>query len=529
VRVESDAELRYQFDNLDPAKAYDVHFSFWLGSGSNRVQQIQIDGANLGSSYTIVPGVRQDVTVSVPRSAYYDDGRVVVGLRRTNATTGAFVNTIALEERTIPAPDPCQVQESPAYTEVYGTLALGGAAAPVGTVVKALNPRGDTVGCWVVNASGQYGLMRIYGENTQVIPATPGMRDGEEVEFRVNDAPVIATIPWRDDRAAHQVNLEGVEVVHQSLLIRPGWNLISFYVEPIVLRPERVLRSIAGRYDLILCDGTIYGPSLPPDFITLTELHGGVACYLHATSPTAMNLVVEGTRIPVTTPIALKKGWNWHGYLPGQSLPVAEALQSISGKYTRLLSIDRTHDVSLPTFSSLTRMEPGQGYLIYMTQDATLVYPAIDAARVQSAPQPTVSQGCDNVAPTPALTLVYGDVRISGQAAVPGTKVEALAPDGTLTGCFVVQNEGEFGLMHVYGAWTEEEAGLRAGEPIGWRVNGVLAQAGEAILWQDDRTPHRLELDGVHPPLFLPLIQAEPATEASSSEGEQIFLPAIDR
>jgi hypothetical protein len=530
-RRDTDADVRYRFDNLHPDKDYLVHLTFWLAGGVPRTMQIAVDGDNQGAPYTIQPTVRQDVSIAVPRVHYYDDGSIDVRMQRLDAPGGAFVNTIALEERTVAPANPCVVEETPNWTEIYGALTLDDRPAPVGTVVQALNPRGETVGCFAVNASGQYGFMRIYGEDSSANPVVPGMRAGETVDLRVDGNKVALDPPfvWQADRARHQTNLDAQDLANQSLLVRPGWNLLSFFLKPPLSQPAQVLRSLAGRYDRVLGDGTIYDPALTDTYNTLNALTPGQAYYVRSTAGSTVNALVDGVRVPVNTPRSLVQGWNWIGYLPRWSLPVADALHAIEGKYKRVLGISSTYDTDLPSYSTLTRMEPGQGYLIYMTTAATLVYPEVDAARAQPAPLPAISQGCDNLAPTPALTLVYGDVRVGGQAAAPGTKVEAFAPDGTLAGCFVVQNQGEFGLMHVYGAWTEEEAGLRAGDPMVWRVNGVTAQAGEAILWQDDRTPHRLELDGVHPPLFLPWIHTAPGVEASSSDTERLFLPSIDR
>ena len=88
-------------------------------------------------------------------------------------------------------------------------MQVDGADAPVGTIVEAVSPRGDVVGCFEVTTAGHYGAMYIYGEDTSANPPIPGMRDGETVTFRVNGVVATATpsLTWHDDKAPHQVNL----------------------------------------------------------------------------------------------------------------------------------------------------------------------------------------------------------------------------------------------------------------------------------------------------------------------------------
>lgn len=101
------------------------------------------------------------------------------------------------------------VQNTPAFTIVYGSIQTNGLPAPAGTVVEARNPRGDTVGCFVVSTEGEYGFMYVYGEDENVDPPVPGMREGEIVEFYIEGTSATATpaLPWAGDRELHQVAL----------------------------------------------------------------------------------------------------------------------------------------------------------------------------------------------------------------------------------------------------------------------------------------------------------------------------------
>ena len=127
------------------------------------------------------------------------------------------------------AESPCHVVETPSYSLAFGFLTVNGAPAPVGTVVTAESPRGDVVGCFIVDTAGQYGFVPIYGEDTGASPAIPGMRDGELVTFRVDGAPAQAApaFYWHDDRTEHQADLTAAAVD------RPG-HLAPGELEPAV-------------------------------------------------------------------------------------------------------------------------------------------------------------------------------------------------------------------------------------------------------------------------------------------------------
>jgi subtilase family serine protease len=506
-----DNNVRYQFDGLDPLKRYRVHLSFYQGSGTNRVQQVWIDGQPTGEELTIVSGQRYSTTVSVPLSAYAD-GSIVVSVVRTNASVGAMVNEIALEEETQISAATCQVTETPYWIIAYGSVTIAGQPAPPGTVVTAESPRGDVVGCFVVkqDTPGLYGFMPIYGEDLSANPPIPGMRDGETVIFRVNGALAVPdpSLEWHDDKSPHRVDLEAGITQAQSLLLTPGWNLISFYVEPPVPLVDTVLRSIAGKYCLVLGERDIYDCSVPERFRSLKELHGGLGYYLRLEGGASANLLVEGVPIPPTTPIPLHLGWNWVGYLPRASQPVAEALQSIDGHYLWVTDGSRFYDPALPDFSTLTDMEPDIGYLIYASDAVTLTYPAGGGATA-GLTSAALTGLCSEVAPTPYFTLLYGSLTLNGAPAPVGTRVEVITPRGEVAGCFIVDEAGRYGFMPVYGEDGGDPPipGFREGEPLILRVNGWLVESAAAPTWTDDKLPHRVDLAVTVPyRLYLPLM-----------------------
>jgi len=513
---QDDNELRYRFDRLDPARRYFLHLTFWQATGNPLLQRVRADGLDTGATVNLVAGSPVSITIRLSPATYASDHSAVVGVAVLNANANATINEISLEEETLLTEPPCHVTETPSDSIAFGYLAINGTPAPVGTVVTAENPRGDIVGCYVVGTdgspAGQYGFMPIYGEDASATPPIPGMRDGELVTFRVDGALAKATPPfyWHNDHTPHQVDLVVVPLLAQAILLQPNWNLISFRLEPPVPLVEPVLSSITGKYCRILGEEGPYECTLPPQFRTLKELHAGQGYYLRLDGGTSANLLIEGVPLPPTSTIALHDGWNWVGYLPTSTLPVTTALASIAGAYQRVLSLNQYYDTRYPaSFSTLKQMTPGQGYLIYATQPATLTYPTAPTFSMAGEPSPPVTTGevCQ-VTPTPALTLLFGQLTVAGQPAATGTRVEAVTPAGEVAGCTVVTTAGQYGFMAVYGEDATASPpipGFRDGEPIRLRVNGALIPAS-VIPWQDDLTPHLVDVAVAGSQVYLPMM-----------------------
>ena len=100
------------------------------------------------------------------------------------------------------------VSNTPFFTIVYGTVTINGSPASVGTVVEARNPGGDTVGCFEVSSTGNFGTMYVYGEDTTVTPPIPGMRTGETILFYV-DGISAAAVP---DRKSTRLNSSHTDI-----------------------------------------------------------------------------------------------------------------------------------------------------------------------------------------------------------------------------------------------------------------------------------------------------------------------------
>ena len=512
------ATVRYRFDALLPDKEYQVHFGFFQGSGNNRVQQIAVDDLPLSGDFTLLAGQRNIQRVTLPQESYAD-GTITITVRRADgATAGAMINEIALEEVTQQPPPYCQVTGTPNYSIIYGDVMIDGQPAPVDSIVTVENPRGDVVGCFVVDRSGQYGYMSIFGEDRSSSPVIPGMRSGEPVLFRVNGAMAVPSeqLYWQDDKSRHRINLTAGDTRKQYLLLRPRWNLISTRMMPPVSLLELAFQSIAEKYCLVLGQNGIYDCNVPASFRGLREIAPGRGYYVKVEGDAGVNLVIEGMPAAANTALPLQKGLNWVGYLPAAKLPVATALQPIAGQLLQVTDGQaRTYAPNDAGFNTLHELAPGEGYLIHVSDAVTLTYPMTDTGQSAAGDSSERTDAidavhCAGVEPTPRFTLLYGYLSLAGVDVTVGDQVEAVTPRWEVAGCFTVTTAGQYGFMPLFGS-DGSLPGFQPDEPIILRVNGRAIVLPETLFWQDDKSTHRLDL-GV-----------------DESRPNSVYLPSISR
>jgi hypothetical protein len=162
----------------------------------------------------------------------------------------------------------------------------------------------------------------------------------------------------------------------QRVPLHAGWNWLSFAVAPSGgTGVAATLASLSGQYDLVVGEvGTYAAPPALPGLNTLPSLEAGKGYMIRMKQPG--ELVLRGQRISAAIPLPLAIGWRWLGYLPvaGQDIPTA--LSSLAGKYDYVLGEAGTYapPPSPPFLNTLSRLEPGRGYLVRMTQSGTLVH-----------------------------------------------------------------------------------------------------------------------------------------------------------
>jgi hypothetical protein len=396
----------------------------------------------------------------------------------------------------------------PAVARLTGAQ-VGDFLGATGRTVGALGPivgaqgEGLAFGAYSYDPSGQNGPGPSGDGTLAVVTLTVA---GEGV------SPLTLSNPLFVDVEADPQAVTTADAALQAKALHSGWNLLAPCVDTSGLSVSDTLQSLAGAYDMVLGEGGAYVVGLPEGAQSLHEVAPPWGYYVRVQGSGAVTMTQLSAAFDPHAPIPLTAGWRWVGYCVGASLPVTAALQSIAGQYDMVLGERGAYVAGLPPeFQSLRELRQGAGYLIRMTADGTLVYPA-GAQGSQGAEElrskGAEEQGC-TVQPTPYLTLVYGQIEVDGNPAPAGTRVEAVTPRGEVAGCFIVQHEGAFGVMPVYGADADGVTpGFRKGEAIAWRVNGQPA-AGPEMVWADEREAHQVRL------------------EVSRAGGRAIYLPVI--
>ncbi|MFN8482460.1 MAG: hypothetical protein U0768_05260 [Anaerolineae bacterium] len=381
------------------------------------------------------------------------------------------------------APGGCPtVTPTALFTIVYGRVELNGQPAPDGSVVEALNPRGDVVGCAIVSSGtpGLYGFMLVYGEDPATIPPTPGMRINEPIAFRVNNLSATAApvLGWTDDADIHRVDLQA----HAAPTVTA--------TPTVTETPSPTDTATATDTATVTPTATVTETPTP----TLTATDTPTATVTETLTPTA---TVTATASPSATETAT---------------PTETATSTVSPTETETPTVTATTTdtpsvTPTPTIAEMSTPTETATATIAVTKTATAT--ATPAATDTATPTPTATEtplGCLPIRPTSSYTIAYGRVELEGQPAPAGAVIEAYSPRGAAVGCFIVgaDTPGLYGFMFIYGeddTAIPPAPGMRPGEMVQFYVNGLPALAIPPLVWQDDKDLHRADLVASSGPL----------------------------
>jgi hypothetical protein len=385
-----------------------------------------------------------------------------------------------------------------------------------------------------MNSAAHYSGVTAEPNNLTV---TPGLRDVANEDFHLQYTSALIDAGTMDDAPSFDFegdarpidgNGDGIaapdigadeystgSTTPRNIPLIGGWNLISYDIWPmsggqVISNTAQVLQPIAGQYDVVLGydpqqpqPGLTYDPLLP-QFSTLLHLDPFHGYWIKAKNNATLGL--QGTEVPVTTALPLSRGWNLISYLPNSSLPVADALASVSGKYSVVLGYDpreaqpgRTYDPLLPGFSTLLDLDPLFGYWIKMTQAGSLVYPTgsglsyrsrVDrgvASQSEAGDPAALAAACGaGVHPSTEWVNFYSANSTLDSAPVPvGACVEAWV--GSLKiGYYAVTTAGSYGFLAAYrdDSTTPGKDGAAPGDIVTFTINGYAATvAGGNPTW----------------------------------------------
>ncbi len=371
----------------------------------------------------------------------------------------------------------------------------------IGDVVSVRDPDGVVAGTFTVRADSSYGFMPVYRDDITT-PEDEGAEPGDTLSFYVNDfiATVVSGDPvWREDGAIEQVDLSAAR--RDTMTLRSGFNLISFNVDPPDKSVSAVLSTIDGKFNLVrgfAGSGRTYVPGMDL-FNTLTSMDG-LHGYWVKMDTTAL-LTVQGQKIYDDTFLSLASGWNSLSYLPETPDSTESALSSIIGLIGVVSGFDDGAMTFVPgsPFNDLTLMKNNLGYFIRTIAPTALNYRIKGAPSEKFLPDPhIIAYQPEGVNPTVWWADYYGSVTMNGSDLPAGSIIEAYDPDGVKAGVFVVDNDGLFGFMPVYGddPSTSIDEGAEPGDVISFYFDGrlIAKTEDEKVRWSSGGEINRLDI-----------------------------------
>ena len=233
---------------------------------------------------------------------------------------------------------------------------------------------------------------------------------GETVEFQIWDASecvlygsTLEEFPYVPDNIIGEP-LEP-QTIHTSgevlkkIYLNPGWNWISCNLTTPNNFVQTFLSSLTNPGSgMIIKDQSSFSQFTPGPNLWLGSLFTTTYETMYQLrSNTTDSLTLIGSQVDPTTPIPVTRGWNWIGYLPGQSLTVNQALSSLSpldGDVVKGQLAFAQYVAGTGWIGNLDFMSPTRGYLLRMSNADNLIYPepGSGATRIggRSRPAPTV-------------------------------------------------------------------------------------------------------------------------------------------
>ena len=289
------------------------------------------------------------------------------------------------------------VQNTPYMTIAYGAVTVDGAPAPVGAVVEARSPRGDTVGCIVVATAGVYPLMQIYGEDVTAAPPIPGMREGETVAFYVDGRPATPSpsLVWHDDKDYHRVDLA---VTGPTATPTATWTPTRTPTATPTRTPTATHTPTHTPTATHTPTHTPTATSTPTRTSTRTPTATHTPTHTPTRTPTATHTPTHTpTRTPTATPTQTPTATPTHTPTPTETPPPT------------ITPTDTLTATSTPTETSIPTVMPTATLTATSTPTETSI-PTVTPTATPTATSTPTETSIPTVTPTPVLSIIEGRV-----------------------------------------------------------------------------------------------------------------------
>jgi hypothetical protein len=213
----------------------------------------------------------------------------------------------------------------------------------------------------------------------------------------------------------------------QTLSLKAGWNLVSFYVEASDMSAATVLAPISSSLLQIKNLTSSYDPSIPSFLNTLSSLSVKDGYWLKVSSDVSLD--VDGT-VPSGASISVKSGWNLVGYPRSSGESAAGELTSLGSTIVQIKNLTSSYDPSIPSFlNTLSTMVPGSGYWLKVTADGTWTVGTVSesgSGRGLGKMGPVQKMGWGSVVVYPHVSAtVLSEVSVGGKPVSGGSVVGA--------------------------------------------------------------------------------------------------------
>ncbi len=195
--------------------------------------------------------------------------------------------------------------------------------------------------------------------------------------FNVSVAGVSADVTVRDWRNATvsnsseaQVQDAGANLTPFTTTLQPGWNALSIPLNLTNMTPSYAFASLGSNYSYVWAYNGSWQYFIPGSGGTLAALQPGYGYWLYVNDSNAQTLLVNGTNLSVTVPLATS--YQLLGYNANATVGMASAFGSVSQRYyvwSYAAGSWYWYDsAGLSFLNTLNLMTPGRAY--YVAADA---------------------------------------------------------------------------------------------------------------------------------------------------------------
>jgi hypothetical protein len=273
-------------------------------------------------------------------------------------------------------------------------LSINGNALVEGAVIAAFTPGGVCGGVTVWEGEGT--AFSIWADDSQT-SEKDGFEDGEEMYFHVYD-PVTEEIyehefidvVFSGDESYYETEpifLEGgiyalvelaivfevTELVTQDVSLVEGWNIVSLHVVPETPLLAEILADAIDDIAIVKNDaGEIFENGLEIDEIGTWEIEESY--WVYANTDVSFSVVGESLELGAIS-IDLTEGWSLVPYLGDAPLDLGTAFESILEELVLVRDVNGDMYSDRYSLDNIGMLQAGSGYILYLEEDATLVYP----------------------------------------------------------------------------------------------------------------------------------------------------------